>query len=613
MLKLNVHAVEMAETSKLTPGQRMRLLWRLQRYVVPYWDKVLLRVVSGFAMSFLMTVPALLAPYLMDDALPNRNWDLVVRLALIGMVLTVLTRVLGVVSGIERAESALFPTNIMSSYTMPRIAVAIRDDFLRHVQSLSMGFFSARPVGEHMFRAGLDCDDAAYLASEFIPKTVAVIQRVIILLMVIQGFGSWLVLPVTIYLVIFFTVKQKISTGIRRWDRGYRVETQRLDAVTREVLVPWKLVKACTLEPLVKLWYGLQATRSARALFMRSTLVTVDGYFTFVAIQVFVAVLMVVTGTKIVGGTMTIGEQGAVIGLVVTLIGPFQEMIATFQIFRQKFVPAERLMETLEIRPSVADPAEPRELGSVEGGIELRNVSFAYPNGVEVLHGVSLVANPGEKVALVGPTGAGKSTLLSLIVRLHDATAGQVLVDGVDVRDLRQADLRRPMAYVPQSIETFTETIAENIRYGNPRATREAVERAARLARVNEFADDLPGGLDTLLGEGGSLSGGQRQRVCLARALVRDSRVLLLDEATSALDPVTEREVVAGVDAEYADRTRIVVAHNLLNARSADRIYVLDQGRIVESGTHDELMAARGLYRRLLAADAHDTPAEDKA
>lgn len=611
MIRLNVQTRQVVDSSRLSVKERLRILFKLQRYALPFWDKIILRILSTFLLSFLYTVPSLLMPYVIDQALPQGDVALLLKITFIGLGVFALIRVLGVISGTERVDSAGQPSNIMSAYTLPRIAVTIKEHFLQHVQGLSMDFYESRPVGEHMFRSTLDCDDAAYLSSEFIPKTIAAVQRVAVLLFVLQGFGQWLLIPIACYLLFFFTAKHLITGAIRKWDRAYRVETQQLEAVTREILFPWKLVRAYALERQVKSWYGMQACHSVRAAFMRTMLMLWDNYFSFVALGVFVTSLGVLTGWQVLQGEMTLGEHTAVAVLMALVIRPFEDMISTIQLFRQKLVPAERMLETLAVEPTVRDPESSPPFTDVEGNLEVRNLHFAYTPGVPVLQGISLKAEAGEKIALVGPVGAGKSTLLSLLVRLYDPDQGQVLLDGMDSRFVFQEYWRRHFSYAPQGISTFTETIAQNIRYGNPRAQDSLVRQAAHLARVDSFVDEMPEGLETELSEGGSLSGGQKQRLCLARSLVRRSQVMLWDEATSALDPVTEKEVVQELDRAFARRTRIVVAHNMLNARNADRIYVMDKGRIVETGKHEELMQAGGLYSRLWGRDWQEENRED--
>jgi ATP-binding cassette subfamily B protein len=620
MIHLNVQTKVLDGSSKLTGWQQFKLLLRLQKYARPYWDKILLRVISSQVIAFLTIVPTLLIPRLVDEAFPQRDFGLLLEIALLGLGAYGAIAILGLLSGAERAEILnipgagnftpgnlllvpYLPGNFMSAYTLPKIAMHLKLRFYEHVQRLSMRFFSQRPVGEHMFRSSADTDDSAYLASEVIPKVFNAIQRIAVLLLVLHSFGSWLLLLVAIYLVIFFVLRQWLVTGVRTWDRRYRVEGQRLDSVCREILFPWKLIKANGLERTAKRWYGSQACRMVRAIFARQIYFGYDLLSGQILLNTFLTFLTVFTGTRVLDGTMTLGEAFAVGAIAVQLITPFQDAISTFQLVRQRLVPAERMLETLAVEPDVTDPEHPHPLPSIRGHVELRNVSFSYNGGPLVLDNVSLVAEPGQKIAIVGPTGAGKTTLTNLLLRLYDPSQGQVLIDGVDYRSVRQEDLRLHMAVVPQTIITFTESIERNILYGKPTASREEVLRAGRLALVDEFALKLADGYATELSEGGSLSGGQKQRLCLARVLVRDPKVLILDEATSALDPVTEKQVVANIEEAFKDATRIVVAHNLLNARTADRIYVLDQGRIAESGSHEELMKTGALYKKLYAVE----------
>jgi ATP-binding cassette subfamily B protein len=321
-----------------------------------------------------------------------------------------------------------------------------------------------------------------------------------------------------------------------------------------------------------------------------------------------IAVVLLVGGIQVIHGNLTLGEFTAFYTYLVILSFPVRMLGIALGMSQRAIASGNRLFEVLDRDPRIASPPDPKPLPEGAGRVELSDVTLSYDGVTDALHGVELTVEPGRTVALVGPTGSGKTSLVALLARLYDPTGGAVLLDGADLRELDLVALRSRIAFVADDSFLFSASVAENIAYARPDATREEIELAARRAQAHEFIERLPEGYDTLVGERGlTLSGGQRQRVAIARALVADPRILILDDATSSVDATTESRIRDGLREAMAGRTTFVVAHRLSTIALADEVVVMDEGRIVDRGTREELLERSELFREIAEHGCDDS------
>ncbi|RVT95970.1 ATP-binding cassette domain-containing protein [Rhodovarius crocodyli] len=483
-----------------------------------------------------------------------------------------------------------------------RVAADLRTNVFRHVLTLSPGWYATHRTGDILSR--LTADIA--LLQSLVGSAVSMALR-----NTLMGIGAAAMLVLTsvklaaIALGVVPLVVAPLLIFGRRERRLSRTAQERVAdvaATAEESINAIETVQAFTSEARIGARFAANVEESvgaaSRRISARAALILAVILLGFGA----VTFALWVGGHDVLSGRMSAGELSAFVFYAVLMASSTAAVSEVWGEIQRAAGAADRLGELLEARAEIAPPASPRPLPPARGEVAFEHVSFAYAGRGAALDDVSFQVAPGETVALVGPSGAGKTTILKLLLRFHDPAGGRILLDGMDLRDAAPEALRARIALVGQEPVIFSGTVAENIRFGRPEASDAEVQAAAEAAAAHGYISALPQGYATELGARGvSLSGGQRQRLAIARAILRDAPVLLLDEATSALDAESERAVQQALERLSEGRTTLVVAHRLATVRRADRILVLDQGRVVASGTHAALMAEGGLYARLAA------------
>ncbi len=529
-----------------------------------------------------------------------------------------LGRLIALVVGLFVAGSLLTGlTFFLMSWAGQHVLRGLRVDVFRHLHRLSLGFYAERETGDLMSRI---TNDTEAIAQAVTFALINVLSGVLLIVWIgykmlgtsfAYGLISLAVVPLMGIATVWF------SDQARKAFRRTRQEIGNVNAELQETISAVREVQAFSREEenIESFRQTNAANRDAniRAVAFTSALAPTLEALGYLALLVVVAAggLALLRGGTLFGAAVSLGLIVTFVGYAQRFNQPIQQIAVLWTNVQNAIAGGERIFNLLDVVPDVRDAPEARPMPPIQGRVEFDRASAAYERGVPVLKEVSFTAQPGQTVAIVGPTGAGKTTIINLIPRFYDVTGGAVRIDGRDVREVTAASLRKQIGLVLQDTFLFSASVMENIRFGRPDATDEEVIAAAKLAHADSFIERLPEGYATVLGERGSgLSQGQRQLLSIARAALADPRILILDEATSSVDTRTERLIQAALEKLLQGRTSFVIAHRLSTIRHADQVLVLDQGEIVERGTHDSLLARRGFYYDLYMSQFRRTAPE---
>ena len=591
-----------AEEKKKERGSPRDLL-RLLVYAKPYGLRLSIGLLSLVIGNIIGLAFPKLVQYLIDAAFVDRDYAKLNKIALVIFASFAVQALFGFV------RSYLF------AFVSERILADIRTQIYTHLIGLPLTFFDNRRTGELVSRVTSDVTviQTATTTSltELLRQSMILVGGITIIAVTNPRLTAVVlaIVPLVVLLTVFY------GRYVRRMSTKVQDKLADANSVLEETLSAIRIVQSFARESFEQNRYRTKIMEALQTAMRRA--VATGGFIAFIIFVVYSAIAAILWyGSRmVISGELTAGELTAFVlytFVVAFTIGGMAELYAQFQ---QAIGATRRVFEILDTKPEIKDNPNAAPLARAQGRVQLVDVRFTYSGErtLEILKGVTIDARAGEIIALVGPSGAGKSTLVSLIPRFYEVSSGAVLIDSKDLRDLKLKDLRETIGMVPQETVLFGGTIRENIAYGKLEASDEEIEAAAQAANAHDFIKEFPDAYDTIVGERGvKLSGGQRQRVAIARALLKNPAILILDEATSSLDSESERLVQEALEKLMQGRTTFVIAHRLSTVRRADRIIVLNEGRIVEEGTHEELLTKGGLYKQLYEIQFREFPSQTK-
>lgn len=561
--------------------------WQLLPYIRPQWR----HIATGFIGVLGYVLATLTLMHLVQKlSAPFGNGNVVAIAELAGILggVFLVRGFFQSVQDIYMAKAAL------------RVSFNLRKNLYGHLQKLNLSYFETAKAGDLSYRVTEDVDrvgEAVHkLLHDFIPCALQLVAIPIYMV-----YLSWqltlatlLVVPIMLVLIAWF------GERLQKYSRRSQNQVSDLSAILTEVFNGIRIVQAFAAEAYEIARFGKEAEIAMRAKYsterLKAIQVPIVGFLQALSFLL----LLFFAAWQISAGNLTTGKFFSFLSGAALLIDPVGHTTTNYNLFKEAEASVDRVFELLAIKPAVEEKPNADILPTVSGKVEYRRVSFAYKPNEPVLNNISLLAYPGEAIALVGASGSGKTTFVNLLPRFYDPQSGDIFIDGVNIRDVTLNSLRRQIGIVPQETTMFSGTIAENIAFGQETFDMQAVENAAKIANAHQFISQMPDGYYTVVGERGvNLSGGQRQRIAIARAVLLDPRILILDEATSALDSESEALVQEALERLMEGRTVFVIAHRLSTVRKSDRILVLEKGQIVESGSHEELLNIQGRYANL--------------
>jgi ATP-binding cassette subfamily B protein len=563
--------------------------WQLLPYIRPHWKTIIQAFACTLGVTVFWPIQATLAGQI-ANLIGQGNMVGLAQIAGVLVLVFLVQKILMFGQDSLMAKAALF------------VALDLRKQVYAHLQRLNLGFFETAQTGDLTYRLTEDIDRIGEVVNkifhDFVP---CVLQLIVVLSYMIYlnwqlTLGTFIVAPLMGILIAWF------GEQMLKFSRRSQNRTSNLSALLTEVFSGIRLVQAFAAEEYELERFALEAEQNRQAKYAAERLKAIQTPIVGFMYAMSVLLLFILGGWQISLGNLTGAAFVSYIAGVGLLIDPIAHITSNYNDFKQGEASVDRIFELMDIQPTVVEKSGATALPSVTGKVEYCNVSFAYNPGEPVLQNLSFLALPGETIALVGPSGAGKTTLVNLLPRFYDPQPGKILIDGVDIQDVTLRSLRRQIGIVPQETILFSGTIAQNIAFGQKDFDLKDVQTASEIANAHQFITQFSQGYHTWVGERGvNLSGGQKQRIAIARAVLLNPSILILDEATSALDSESEALVQEALERIMQNRTVFIIAHRLATVRRADRILVVEQGQIVESGTHEKLLEKGDRYARFYA------------